>query len=110
MVPWVLIGSKPPSATTVAATVDSSSGHVTTTSATAEITATAASPKTAATAATRHAGNVCSLGDDLDVTSLEDALVEDKGLCDQAGLGELDVCVSGEKKLCVSRYSLIASA
>lgn len=45
--------------------------------------ATASAEGTSATsAATRHARNIRTLGNDLDVATLEDTLVEDKGLGD----------------------------
>ena len=55
--------------------------------------ATAAKATTAAASAA-HARDVGPFGGDFDVATLEDALVEDEGLSDQAGLRELNIRVT----------------
>lgn len=80
-------------ASTVAATVASPRRETAPSTEIAPATASAEGTSTASTAA-RHAGNIRALGDDLDVAALEDTLVENKGLCDQARLGEFDIRVT----------------
>jgi hypothetical protein len=71
-----------------------------TTSSTKEAPGAAAAAATTAAASastSRHAGDVCALGGDLDVPALEHAVIQNQGLCDQARLSELDVGIPVEQ-------------
>ena len=66
---------------------------ITTPGETAAPVESSAARKAAAAATTAHAGNVGALGRDLDVATLEDALVKHQCLGDKAGLRKLNVGV-----------------
>lgn len=87
----LLVGGETSSATTVATAITTTARK-----AASAMKASATSEPTATTP-TAHARDIGTLGGHLDVTSLEDTLVENKSLGDQARLGELDVGVTTER-------------
>lgn len=96
-----LVGGKATAPSTPVATAIATSREAV--SATTE--AATATAHSTSTATATHAGKVRPLRDHLDVAALEDALIEDQGLWDKVGLGELDVGVtSNEGK--ISTYYL----
>lgn len=97
LVRGVASSTAPVTATVAAAAGESASAAASKTSST-----TAAEASSSTTAA--HAWDIGALGGDLDVASLEDALVQDEGLGYQARLGKLDigVAIEGEKDAVVS--------
>jgi hypothetical protein len=86
---WI---AETPSASPAIATTVSATRHVTT-SATIKTPSTCASTATPS-ATSSHAGNVGSLWGDLDVATLENAVVQDQRLSNKAWLHELDVSVA----------------
>lgn len=98
-----LVGSKSTATTTIATAVATTPRKTIPT--TPEATTTATSRTTPAAPTASHAGQVRSLRDHLDVATLEDALVQDEGLRDEVGFGELDVGVTARQNQNQQVYS-----
>lgn len=88
-----LVRSESPATTTTVTTTVTARGEAT------AAKATTAAPEAAPTAATaaRHARQVGPLWGDLDVATLEHALVEDERLGNKAGFCKLDIGISVEE-------------
>lgn len=89
----LLVGGETSSATTVATPIATTAREA----ASAMKASATATAEPTATTSTAHARDIGALGGHLDVAALEDTLVEDKSLGDQARLGELDVGVATER-------------
>jgi hypothetical protein len=89
----LLVGVKSAATTTVAATI-STAGEPSTTA----VAASTAATKTSTSAATAHAREVGPLGSNFDAAALEHALIKNKSLGDDAGLRELNVSISEQKR------------
>ena len=86
------VRGKPPPAAAVASAVTAATG-----SSPPKTSPTAAEAAPAPAAA--HPGDIGTLGYDLDVASLEDTLVENESLRNEAGLSELDIGVAAQCQL-----------
>lgn len=87
----LLVGGETSSATTVATAITTTAREV------ASAMKASATAEPTATTSTAHARDIGTLGGHFDVAALEDTLVEDKSLGDQARLGELDIGVATER-------------
>lgn len=87
----LLVGGETSSATTVATAIATTAREA------ASAMKASATTEPTATTSTAHARDIGALRGHLDVAALEDTLVEDKSLGDQARLSELDVGVATER-------------
>jgi hypothetical protein len=62
------------------------------------VESSAAAAKASSSTTAAHARNVGALRSDLDVAALEDALIQDEGLGNQAWFGELDIGVAERER------------